>query len=153
MPAPFTYSFLSVHASLVGPGAGFSIGSGSGASEEGITITPNAEMDSMTIGADGSPMHSLVANKAGRVTIRLLKTSPTNALLSAAQALQKAAPANHGQNTLTITNVDSGDVITCQQVAFAKDPDLTYAKEGGIVEWEFNAGIIDRGLGAGVPAA
>jgi hypothetical protein len=150
MPAPYTYSFLDVNASLVGPGAGFSIGSGAGVAAEGISIEPNEEIDFMSIGADGSAMHSLNANRSGRVTARMLKTSPVNALLMAAQNFQRSSAQNHGVNTLTITNSVSGDVITCQQVAFAKQPSNSYSKEGPMIEWEFNAGVINMALGAGV---
>lgn len=150
MPTLNTYSFLDVQASIVGPGGGFALGSGSGAAEEGITIEPTSEIDIMTIGADGSPMHNLSADKSGKMTIRLLKTSPTNALLSAMLAFQRGSSANHGQNTLTVTNTNSGDVISGQLVAFAKVPAINYAKEGKFNEWEFNAGIIDVALGAGV---
>lgn len=152
MAAPNTYSFLDVNASLVGPGAGFSIGSGAGIAEEGISVEPSEEVDQMTIGADGSAMHSLSANKSGKVMVRLLKTSPTNALLGAALAFQRSSGQNHGINTLTIVNSVTGDSIVCQQVAFAKVPVITYSKNGAMNEWDFNAGSIDVGLGAGVQA-
>jgi Protein of unknown function (DUF3277) len=149
---PFTYSFLDVNAAIVGPGGSFPLGSEAGVAEEGISVEPSAEIDVMTIGADGSGMHSLIANKGAKITIRLLKTSPTNALLMMMQSFQRASGANHGQNTVTITNKVSGDVITAQQVAFAKVPNIAYAKEGGTIEWEFNAILTDVGLGAGVAA-
>lgn len=144
-----TYSFLDCQAAITGPGGTFSIGSGSGNSEEGITVEPAEEIDTMTVGADGQVMHSLHADKSGKVTVRLLKTSPVNALLSAMLAFQRISGANHGQNTITIKNIVTGDSITCQQTAFAKVPTITYAKDGGMNEWSFNAGIIDVGLGAG----
>lgn len=150
MAAKSTYSFLDVLAAIVGPGGGFSLGAGAGNSEEGITIEANAEIDAMAVGADGSVAHSLIANKAGKVTIRLLKTSPLNAALAAMLAFQRTAGSNHGQNTITIANKTSGDVVSCQLCAFSKVPTITYAKEAGINEWEFNAGIIDVGLGAGI---
>lgn len=151
MAAPITYSFLDVQAAIVGPGGSFNLGSGAGNAEEGISIDPMEDIDSLLIGADGSGMHSLIANKAGKVTVRLLKNSPTNALLSSMLAFQRTSGANHGQNNVTITNKVSGDTITCQQAAFAKVPVITYAKEGGINEWEFNSALIDVGLGAGSP--
>ena len=55
----------------------------------------------------------------------------------------------HGQNTIVITNAQSGDVVSLQQVAFKKAPELTYAKDGGSNEWTFDVGVIDRSLGAG----
>lgn len=142
-----TYSFLDTHAAIVGPGGSINLAAGAGAAEEGITIEPTESINTMTIGADGTPMHSLHANKSGKVTVRLLKTSPVNARLSQMYAFQTSAGANHGQNTMTLTNSLSGDVVTCQVVAFEKVPSLTFAKEGGTNEWTFDAGIIDRALG------
>lgn len=143
-----TYSFLDVNASLMGPGGAIPLGNGSGAAEEGITIAPTGPKSGMQVGSDGYGQHSLYADKSGKVTCRLLKTSPTNRLLSAMYAFQTASGANHGQNTLVITDTSRGDVVTCSQVAFAKAPDLTYAKEAGMVDWEFDAVRIERTLGS-----
>lgn len=143
-----TYSFLNVVAGLVGPGGAINLGQGAAVSEEGITIAPAEDVDNMAVGADGTPMHSLNANKSGEVTVRLLKTSPVNQQLAQMFAYQRASAANHGQNTLTLANPYSQDIVTCQQVAFKRAPNLTYAKEGGMNEWVFNAGIIDFALGS-----
>jgi hypothetical protein len=142
-----TYSFLDVQASIVGPGGAFSLGSGAGNAEEGITIEPNGDKDVMTIGADGSVLHSLVADKSGKVTVRLLKTSPVNAQLMAMYDAQSLSSRLWGNNTLTIANSVSGDVTTCRSVAFSRKPTITESKEAGTNEWEFNAGMIDMVLG------
>jgi hypothetical protein len=144
-----TYSFKDVNAAIVGPGAAFALGNGTGAAEEGITITPTEDINNMLIGADGQGMHSLHADQSGMVTLRYLKNSPVNALLSAMFAFQTASSAAHGQNTININNERSGDSITCTQGACKKAPDLTYAKDGGIVEWEFHFIKIQRLLGNG----
>lgn len=141
-----TYSFLNVVASLVGPGGNINLGAGAGVADEGISISPNGEIDSLLMGADGSGMHTLHADKSGRIVVRLLKTSPTNALLSAMYNFQTASAAAHGQNTIVIVDKVRGDTITAQQAAFAKAPDLNYAKEADIVGWEFLAVKIDRTL-------
>lgn len=143
-----TYSFLDVAATLIGPGGFISLGAGAGNAEEGITITPTGPKNTMQVGADGYGQHSLRADKSGKVTVRLLKTSPTNQLLSAMYAFQTASGANHGQNILTINDSSRGDVITCQQAAFAKAPDLNYATEAGFNDWEFDAVRIERVLGS-----
>lgn len=144
-----TYSFLDVQAAIVGPGGAINLGQGAGSSDDGISIEPAGDIDTLTIGADGTPMHSLHADKSGTVTVRLLKTSPTNQKLSAMYAFQTASGSTHGQNTITVANSATQDVITCQQVAFRKAPSVVYGKEGGMNEWSFAAGIIDRTLGAG----
>lgn len=142
-----TYSFIDVAAAIAGPGAAFSLGYGSGNAEEGITVERSEDVNQMTIGADGEVMHSLHAGKGGTVTIRLLKTSPTNKLLSAAYAMQTAASSLHGLNVITITRPNALEVITCRDVAFKKFPSLNWAKDGGVVEWTFDAGKIDGILG------
>lgn len=144
-----TYSFLDVHASITGPGGSFQLGSSSGVAEEGITISDTEDRSTMTIGADGSGMHSLHAGKSGQVAIRLLKTSPLNAQLEALFNAQAASSASWGQNTITINDIARGDVITCREVAFMKRPDIVYSKDGNTNEWTFAAIKIDRVLGGG----
>lgn len=142
-----TYSFLDVNCTLVGPGVACPLGNGAGADKEGITISPNGDINTMTIAADGSGMHSLKADVSGSISLKLLKTSPVNAILNAAYLFQTSSAANHGQNTLSLADI-RGDSITCFGVAFKKAPDLKYGEEGGTNEWTFDAVRIVRGLAA-----
>lgn len=143
-----TYSFLDVVAAITGPGGVINLGAGAGLAEEGIQIDPTGEINSMQVGADGEGQHSLHADKSGRIVVRLLKTSPTNALLMAMYNFQTGSAAQHGQNTITVVDTNRGDGITARQVAFTKAPSLSYGREAGMNEWEFSAVKIDRGLGA-----
>lgn len=138
-----TYSFQDVQAAIVGPGGAFNIGTGAGVADEGITITAASEMSTMTIGADGLGMHTLHADRSGKITVRVLKTSPVNALLMAMLQFQRISAANHGQNTITVTHTSLGDVTTAQMVAFSKVPDNAYAKNADIREWNFDAIVVD----------
>jgi hypothetical protein len=140
-------------AAINGPGGSFSLGNGSGAAEEGLTITMTEDKDTMTIGADGTGMHSLHAGKSGTVTLHLLKTSPTNALLMEMYNFQTKSSANHGQNNISVRDPVRGDSVQCRECAFRKAPNLSYAKDGGTNEWSFNAVFIDQKLGNGQPAA
>jgi hypothetical protein len=147
------YSFLDVTAVIFGPGGTFSLsGADTGSAEEGLTIAMSEDKDTMRIGADGSPMHQLNANNSGTLTIRLLKTSPVNFLLSAMYDFQRLSSANWGQNVIVVREVATGDFITAQSVAFKKWPDLTFAKDAGNNEWQFNCGQIDGILGTGTPS-
>lgn len=148
MAQNYVYSFLNFQCAITGPGGSINLGQGSGAADEGITFAPNGDINTMQMGADGSGQHSLHADKSGKVTIRTLKTSPINKLLSAMYNAQTADGAVHGQNTISATDTLRGDSITASQVAFQKHPDLTYGKEAGFIEWEFMAIRIDRNLGA-----
>ncbi len=143
MATTYTYSFMNIAASIVGPGGGFSLGAGEGAAEEGISITYIEDTDRMVIGADGTPMHSLNASKAARVTVRLLKTSLVNGKLTTLYNFQRVSAQNWAQNTIVLTDVARGDVYSCQSVAFTKLPDNRYGKDGNILEWNFEVGIAD----------
>ena len=142
------YSFLNFQCAITGPGGSVTLGNGSGAADEGISFSASGEISTMTIGADGSGQHSLHGDRSGKITVRLLKTSPTNKQLGAMYSAKTSNGAAHGQNTISGTDTLRGDSITASQVAFSKAPDLSYGKEAGFVEWDFMAVAIERTLGA-----
>lgn len=143
------YSFLNVSGSIAGPGGFVNFGSGGAAAEEGITIEAIEDKNVMTIGADGRGQHSLVASDACTITIRLLKTSPQNALLNIMYQLQSAQSALWGLNVITVVDSARNDFTVIQGVAFKKKPTITYAKEAGMMEWVFDGIKADTVLGAG----
>lgn len=144
------YSFLNVQAAIAGPGGSFSIGSGAGASEEGIKTSMVEEKGLTTPGADGTLMQTLRASNVGKMTISLLKTSRVNAFLTDMYNLQKSNSALWGENVVTVSDVVRGDVAVLTQGAFVKLPDVAWAKDGNMIEWEF-IGNLDEQLGQGVP--
>lgn len=143
------YSFLNVQASIAGPGGFAQLAAGAAAAEEGITIEASEDKNIMTIGADGKGQHNLIASDACMVTVRLLKTSPVNQILQAMYELQSASSALWGQNVITVTDSARGDLTLVNQAAFKKKVTLTYAKEGGMNEWVFDAVRANTVLGAG----
>jgi len=148
-----TYSFLDIVAAMDGPGGSINLGAGAGAAEEGITIESVNDKNTMTNGADGSGMHSLRADNSKTVTVRLLKTSPTNALLMNMYNYQTMSSATHGKNTISIRDTARGDSITLEKVAFKRPPNIEYQVEGGINEWQFDAIDSSTVLGVGTPEA
>jgi len=142
------YSFLNVVATLAGPGGILNLGAGATVAEEGITIEAVEDKNVMTIGADGQGQHSLIASDAATITIRLLKTSPLNANLMLMFDLQSASSSVWGQNVLTIVDTARSDVTVVQACAFKKKPTITYAKEGGMMEWTFDGIAANSVLGA-----
>lgn len=148
-----TYSFADINASISGPGGAFSLGAGAGVAEEGITIDMIEDKDTMVIGADGSVLHNLHAGNGGTVTIRFLKTSPTNAKLQTMYNIQSASSANWGGNSITLNNPATGDIILATDAAFRRQPSVSYAKDGPVLEWAFNCGRVTNHLGDNVIAA
>lgn len=145
-----TYGFTNIAASISGPGGSFPLGAGAGSAEEGITIEPDGDKVTKTVGADGAVMYNLHADMSGRVLIRLQKISPTNALLGAMYNLQITDSALNGVNTILVTDIARGDNISLRGCAFSRAPTINYGTTGGILEWSFFAAVIDRLLGSGV---
>lgn len=142
-----TYSFQDVNATIVGPTGYVNFGYGNAVAEEGISIDAAGDKNTMLIGADGEGMHSLHADKSGTITVRLLKTSPQNALLHAMYDAQTISSALHGQNVITISNPTVGDMTVARSCAFKKKPSMNYKKDGDLVEWVFDSIKIDTVLG------
>lgn len=146
------YSFRDVVAAIDGPGGSFALaGVEAGGADEGISVEPTGDSNTMTSGADGSWMHSLSGSSSGMITVRLLKAARNNAQLMEMANFQLASAARHGQNTITIRDTARGDLITATGCAFVRPPNLAYARDGGLIEWAFHAGKIDRVLGTGTP--
>lgn len=143
------YSFLNVSCTIAGPGGILNLAAGAAAAEEGISIEPVEDKNEMVIGADGQGQHSLIASDAKRVVVRLLKTSPQNAKLMLMYNLQGASSALWGANVITVVDSGRNDYNVIQKVAFKKAPTLTYAKLGGIMEWEFDGVSGTSILGSG----
>jgi hypothetical protein len=142
------YSFKDVNAAIVGVGGAFSLASGAGAADEGIVIAAVSDKNTMTIGADGTPMHSLNPSSASTVTINLLKTSPVNAFLMAMYNAQSASSALWGDNVITVSILQTGEIINLTKCAFKKTPNLEYALAAKSVSWTFDCGRTSPILGA-----
>jgi hypothetical protein len=152
IPVGGAYSFLDVHATIVGPGGVITIGASAGPTDEGIEVEFSNDQNTMFTGADGTVMNALHAARSGIMRINLLKTSPANSLLSKLFNFQWGSSINWGRNVITVTDVVRGDTFSCKGVAFARHAPGRWSKEGppGNI-WPFHCGIIDPYFGVGVP--
>jgi len=147
-----TYSFMDVVATFTDINGDYiSLGYGAGTTKEGLTTEMLDDKTKLDIGADGTPMHSLRASNAARIHVRLLKTSPTNNILSVVYNTQRFNPALWGQNFISVRDILQGDVLSASAVAFARQPVVTYAEDASMNEWQFLCGSMDELLGSGIP--
>jgi hypothetical protein len=121
------------------------------AAEEGITITWGEELNTQTIGADGSVMNSMHSARAGTCTIRLMKTSPINHLLQQLIKYQHQSSLLWGRNTIRVEDPVRGDQYVLAGCAWVRFPTNTYAKVGNVLEYEMHVALIDGTLGVGAP--
>ena len=145
-----TYSFMAVNATLSGLGGSIPLGYGAASAKEGLSYEMLEDKDRMDVGADGSVMHTLRASNAARITVRLLKTAPTNALLNNMYNLQRLVLSAWGQNILVVSDTQRGDIISGDTIAFARHPVITWAEDANHNEWSFYGTVVPI-LGAGVP--
>jgi hypothetical protein len=145
-----TYSFLNVQASIIGPGLVAQLGASAGAAKEGLSTEFDEDKTTVTTGADGAIMTSLRASQTGRIIVRLLKTSPYNAVLSNAFNFQRVSAINWGNNLVRIVDKARGDVVTGRQMSFVRYPSNTWGEDGNTLEWTL-MGIVNEILGAGLP--
>lgn len=149
MSNPLVYAFQNIQAAISGAGGAFNLGYGSGNAEEGFTIVPNVEEKGIgVVGADGLIMPVLRASRVGRWSIRYLKTAPVNAQLQALFNGQATNPAFWATNVITLVDIIRGDSLSLSGAWFTKQPELVYAKDGNMNEWEF-MGNHNQILGAG----
>jgi hypothetical protein len=146
-----TYSFLDTQCTLYDAVTGqfINIGAGAAVSEEGIEVEQTEDVNNMKAGLDFTGVHSLHGNKNAHIMVRLLKTSPINALLQNLLQQNRTSGGKWGQMTIRASNAPLGDNITAQQTAFAKVPKITYAKDAGMNEWRFDSIVCDVLLGGG----
>lgn len=144
------YSFLDTTCRFVGPGIDANLAAGAAVAKEGITLSPSADKNKMDIGADGQGQHSLIADDSAALSIKLLKTSPQNAVLMIAYDLQTTSSNLWGINTVTLSNSARGDFSALQGVAFKKKPEILYGEEAGMMEWTFDIIQANTVLGGGI---
>lgn len=142
-----TYSFASFSCYIAGPNGSFNLSAGN--TEGGISFSRRASKNTLTVGADGRGQNALHAENSGTITVRLLKTSPANAMLQAMYDSDRSNPSVWGQNVITGRDTNLGDNHTGNLCAFQKFPDVVYDKEGAALEWVFDVADLQSNLGAG----
>lgn len=145
------YSFLDVVATIDGPGGSINMGADAGVAEEGISIEPAGDKNTMVLGAGGDGQHNLMASDAATITVNLLKTSPINALLMQMYNFQTGSTGAHGRNNITVRDVARGDYHSAEQCAFKKKPTISYAGTAEMMVWTFDSIRCVSTLGQGTP--
>jgi hypothetical protein len=143
------YSFRDVSCTFKAPEGTFGLGMGTGVGEEGISFEKVEDRNTMMLGIYGDVIHFLHTSDASIVRVRLLKTSVSNGLLTKVYKEQFGHSPQWGQNLISLTDGARGDKVVASEVAFAGEPNLVFAKLGGLNEWVFHAGHLEATLDGG----
>lgn len=111
-----------------------------GLAQDGDAISVTFDEDHVTkaVGMDGEVARAMNANRTGKITVRLMATSLTNQLLSAAKELDAASGTAY--YPLTVKDASGLDIHFAKEAWILKTPDSSYSKEIGIREWVFDCG-------------
>ena len=138
-----TYSFTDVSCALNFDGIVPYVITGEGVGS--ITVTMSTDKTTHDVSADGSIMVSKIAGNNGTIAISLQQTSYANTLLKLWYNYLLAANATSwANNSLTITNLVTGDVITATGVSPQKRADLPLQAQGQQRVWNLMAADIQE---------
>lgn len=109
-----------------------------------ITAERNNDAYTLEIGADGLPTRIRNADRSGRFTIVLQKSSPTNTYLAAVAAVDEAS----GQGILPVQVKNNGNlaglaVASGQNCWIVKHAPLEGSKEMGTETWILETGVLN----------
>jgi hypothetical protein len=114
--------------------------------DDAISIAPLADKGTMLIGADGSALFSVSANRGATITLRLQHTSPTHRLLQQKLKRQQALASPATAFPVTAYDTSSGEGGTADKCFVQTAPTDTKGVNATVREWvlvtgEFNAEI------------
>ncbi len=100
---------------------------------EQILVEPNVESFTLLMGAQGEGARTNSKDKSSRVTVRVLQTSETNALLSATHAADRAT----GEGIFPLMVKDNGglSIHAAESAWIVGEPSAPYGAEAGVREW------------------
>lgn len=114
-----------------------------------IKASYNEDNFSLEVGADGRGCRIRNANQSGRYEITLLKSSPSNDLLSALSILDRQS----GQGVVPVQVKDGNGkaVAASENTWIVKQADLERAKELGDVTWTLETDFLEIVQGGYLP--
>lgn len=110
-----------------------------------IQFERDEDMFTKHVGTDGNVSRSKTNNRAGKYTITLAQTSPSNDILSGYMLLDELS--NNGVVEVLLTDADGTTAIFSGQAWVMKPPGAEFAKEIGDRVWVLDAGETDVFIG------
>lgn len=112
--------------------------------DDAIVVTENADIGSMTIGADGSSIFSQAVNDAATISIKLQHTSATHKRLSQLLKRQKARGALGTGAGFAVKDRASGEGGATDQAFIMTAPDQSFGTNATVREWVLVTGSYKR---------
>ena len=115
--------------------------------DDGEAISVEYDEDHVTkkVGLDGEVARAMSANRTGKITVRLMATSMSNDLLSAAAVLDQVD--RSADFPFTIKELSGRTLVFTSSAWIMKTPGPSYGKEIGTREWVFDCAQMDAFVG------
>lgn len=103
--------------------------------DDALVVTQGADAGTGVIGADGSGIFSISADKSAQISIKLMHTSPTHRVLHQRWKQQRARGANASSFSFAFKDKVSGEGGTADQCYIMSAPDDSKGKAATVREW------------------
>jgi hypothetical protein len=107
-----------------------------------IKVERNEDSFSLKIGADGEVARVRNANQSGRVTLTLLQTSASNAILAALLIADEVSPNGMSVLSLMVKDNQGNELFFAEEAWIVKPPAAEHSKEVTTREWVFECARI-----------
>jgi hypothetical protein len=98
-----------------------------------VTVERNEDAFTLQMGTDGEGTRSKSNNKSGRVTVRLMQSSESNAILSGIAKSDELS--NSGVQPLMVKDNSGASLYVAEQSWIVKMPSAEYDREASEREW------------------
>ncbi|MCO6407363.1 phage structural protein [Hoeflea alexandrii] len=103
--------------------------------DDALIVTPGADKGTGLIGADGSGIFSISADKSASISIKLMHTSPTHRLLSQKMKRQQALGGAAASFPFNFIDTVSGEGGTADKCYIMTAPADSKGKNATVREW------------------
>ncbi len=103
--------------------------------DDAIVVTRGADLGTMMIGADGSGLFSISADKSAQISIKVQHTSPTHRLLIEKEKQQYARGAAFPGFPFSLKDTVSGEGGTADKCYIMQAPADSKGKAAAVREW------------------
>lgn len=109
---------------------------------EFLTIAMNEDAFTSVVGTDGEVSRSKTNNNTATIEIKLLQTSPTNALLSSIHNADKLTNGGSGVGAFLVADLNGATQFSAGNAWIMKAPDASYDREATERVWTLECDVL-----------
>jgi len=108
-----------------------------------VTVERNEDSYTLQVGTDGEQCRSKSNNKSGRITVTLMQSSQSNAILSAFHALDELSPNGDAIAPSLVKDNQGTSLYAAEKSWIVKPASAEHGRESGSREWIIETGHLN----------